>query len=299
MSYIQNQGAGGGGSGTVTNTGGALTSNAVVLGAGGNDTKVSTGITTNGASELDVGIAGGAAGVVGLNGSTSGKATFTAPAIAGTVTNPVVASNQISVPGVQLATQAGTVTGIYNSAASNVVIFSGATQAILFNASQAQIASGIYANFLGNKKFVTADFTTAASTALQIITGLSFVIPVVAFNFNFHCSLTYSQATANAAVAFGIQAATNAPTNIFANGIQQITTGPPATVVTGTLATLTTTTATNIVSGTPGATATNYVVHLDGTIELAASANTINFMVSTATAGDAVTVLRGGYAVLY
>jgi hypothetical protein len=68
--------------------------------------------------------------------------------------------------------------------------------------------------------------------------------------------------------------------------------------VTGTLATLTTTTATAIVTGTPGATATNYTAELDGTIE-SPSANTINIMVSTATAADAVTVLRGSYCQLY
>jgi hypothetical protein len=91
------KGASGGGSGTVTNTGGALTANAVVLGAGGNDTKVSTGITTNGAAELDVGVSG-TNGVFGLNGSTSGKATFTAPAVAGTSTNAVVMTNVLTSP---------------------------------------------------------------------------------------------------------------------------------------------------------------------------------------------------------
>jgi len=39
MSYISNPGAAGG-AGTVTNTGGALTANAVVLGAGGNDDRL-------------------------------------------------------------------------------------------------------------------------------------------------------------------------------------------------------------------------------------------------------------------
>lgn len=48
-------GGGGGGAGTVTNTGGALTANAVVLGAGGNDTKVVTGLTAVGSNELDIG----------------------------------------------------------------------------------------------------------------------------------------------------------------------------------------------------------------------------------------------------
>jgi hypothetical protein len=89
--------SGGGGSGTVTNTGGNLTLNAVVLGNGTSDTKVSTGIVTNGASELDVGVSG-TNGVFGLNGSTSGKATFTAPAVAGTSTNGVTASNNMLVP---------------------------------------------------------------------------------------------------------------------------------------------------------------------------------------------------------
>lgn len=40
----------------------------------------------------------GTAGVLTLVGSTSGTATFTAPAVAGTTTNPVVASNAITMP---------------------------------------------------------------------------------------------------------------------------------------------------------------------------------------------------------
>jgi hypothetical protein len=44
-----------GGSGTVTNVGGALTANAVVLGAGGADTKVLTSIVTDGISQLSLG----------------------------------------------------------------------------------------------------------------------------------------------------------------------------------------------------------------------------------------------------
>lgn len=151
----------------------------------------------------------------------------------------------------------------------------------------------------GNKAFVTTNFTTAASTALQAITGLTFNFPAVAHNWNYSCRLSYSQATGTAAVAFGIQAATNNPTNIFGNGTQQITVGPPATYVSGTLATLATTTATNIVSGTPGATGTNYTVTLGGTLELGASLNAVSIMVSTATSGDAVTVLRGSSCQLF
>jgi hypothetical protein len=157
--------------------------------------------------------------------------------------------------------------------------------------------SAVTANFVRgtNTVRVASNFTTAANTNLQAITGLTWTFIPTAQSYSFHCSLTYSQGTANAAVAFGIQSVTAAPTNIFANGTQQITVGPPATFTTGTLATLTTTTATAIVSGTPGATATNYVAQLDGTIENPAAENTAVVMVSTATAADAVTVLRGSY----
>jgi len=145
---------------------------------------------------------------------------------------------------------------------------------------------------------VASNFTTANNTNLQTITGLVFNVPG-GQNYSFHCALSYSQATANVAVAFGIQSATTSPTNIFANGTEQITVGPPATFVTGILPTLTTTTATSIVSGTPGATATNYTAQLDGTIELPSGADAINIMVSTAAGADAVTVLRGSYCQLF
>jgi hypothetical protein len=116
-------GGGGGGSGTVTNTGGNLTLNSVVLGAGTNDTKVSTGITTNGASELDLGVAG-TNGALGLNGLTSGKATLTAPAIAGTVTNPVTISNVFAGPD---GTSAAATYGFTSCASCGVRVTSGFT----------------------------------------------------------------------------------------------------------------------------------------------------------------------------
>jgi len=129
-------------------------------------------------------------------------------------------------------------------------------------------------------------------TALENITGLSWVFPAVGTNWNFHCHIGYSQAVGTAAVAFGIKATTNNPTNIFATGQMYTASG---TVVTGVLATLATQTATNIVTGTPGGTGTNLPVDLYGTLELPSSAVTINIMVSTATAADTVTVLRGSY----
>jgi hypothetical protein len=77
----------GAGAGTVTNTGGALTANAVVLGAGGNDTKVVAGITTDGTSKVnlasggaftinsDVGLSRIAANQMAVGNGTAGNET--------------------------------------------------------------------------------------------------------------------------------------------------------------------------------------------------------------------------------
>lgn len=146
---------------------------------------------------------------------------------------------------------------------------------------------------------VASDFTTTANTNLQTITGLSWTLAAnTAQNVPFSCHLAYSQGTAVAAVSFGIQAATVSPNNIFATGAMYTT----ATASTGgVLATLSNTTATAIVTATPGAIGTVYVADIDGLIEnpSSGSANTINLMVKTATAADAVTVKRGSYCRLY
>lgn len=298
---------------TCTTSAASLTSNALLKGQGGQAMAASAvatddgttltytgtgGVLSNNAGGLKAGANGGSAGVLHLLGSTTGDSTCTAPAVAGTVTNPVTCTNWLATPGLSFVNPvatAGTPTGVFNSASQNIVFLSNGVQWMFGNQNEVLTTKPFHQTG-GNLLFVTANFTTAANTSLQTITGLAFTHTASnANNWNFHCALSYSQATANAAVTFGIQAATNSPTNIFATGTEQITVGPPATFVTGILPTLTTTTATNIVSGTPGATATNYTVTLDGTLELALSANTINFMVSTATSADAVTVLRGSY----
>ena len=66
----------GGGAGTVTNTGGALTANAVVLGAGTADAKVVGGIVTDGTSQLQLGVAGASVGAVVLANATTGTVTL-------------------------------------------------------------------------------------------------------------------------------------------------------------------------------------------------------------------------------
>lgn len=80
-------GGGGAGAGTVTNTGGVLTSNAVVLGAGNADTKAVAGVSTDGVSALNLGVAGASVGKVVLANATSGTVTIQPPTGAlGTVT---------------------------------------------------------------------------------------------------------------------------------------------------------------------------------------------------------------------
>lgn len=78
--------ASGGGSGTVTNTGGNLTANSVVLGAGTVDTKVVAGITTDGASQLNLGVNATTLGKLKMFGNTSGDVTIQPAAAAGTAT---------------------------------------------------------------------------------------------------------------------------------------------------------------------------------------------------------------------
>lgn len=81
---------------TSWNTSALLTANSPILGGGaGTAPKTATFLTTNGTSELDIGVIGGGNGALGLKGNTSGIVTFTAPAVAGTSTNPIIISNAI------------------------------------------------------------------------------------------------------------------------------------------------------------------------------------------------------------
>lgn len=74
------------GGGTVTATGGALTANSIVLGAGTTDTKVVAGIITDGTSVITLGVNTTTIGKLKLFGNTSGDATIQPAAVAGTAT---------------------------------------------------------------------------------------------------------------------------------------------------------------------------------------------------------------------
>jgi hypothetical protein len=145
---------------------------------------------------------------------------------------------------------------------------------------------------------VAGDFTTAANTALQTITGLTFTLPAnTAANYPLRCEILYSQATAAVADQFGIQAATFNPTNIMAKG--DVATSASATTF-GNVPTLATTTATAIVTFTPSAITTVWNARLTAMIENPsnASTQTVNVMVQTSNSADLVTVKRGSYCVI-
>lgn len=81
------------GGGTVTAIGGSLTSNALMLGAGTTDSKVSTGLTTDGAGKITHGVAGSVVGTIDLKNATSGTITLSPPTGAlGTVTVTIPAA---------------------------------------------------------------------------------------------------------------------------------------------------------------------------------------------------------------
>jgi hypothetical protein len=145
----------------------------------------------------------------------------------------------------------------------------------------------------------TAD-TSTAGASFTAATGLTWTIPVTtAINYPFHCELTWTQATAATANAFGIQTATNAPTAGALNGLA--TTGNTAVVraaVTG----YNTASAQTIVTATPGAAAQTDSVVLDGFIEQPSSSGTsvVSIGVATTSGGtDITTIKRGSYCRLF
>jgi hypothetical protein len=154
--------------------------------------------------------------------------------------------------------------------------------------------------FPGNILTVASDFTTAANTSLQAITGLSWLMPQnQAAVASFSCHLMYSQATAAVADQFGIQDVNVNPTNIAAKA--QVNTSATAFTA-GNLPTLVNNNPTAIVTFTPSAITTVWNADITGLVEQPSAGNatqTIQIMVQTSTAGDAVTVKRGSYCRIY
>jgi hypothetical protein len=108
--------------------------NQITGGGGGN---------TCGSPTCTVSTAGVGNGVLALSGNTSGRATFTAPAIAGTTTNAVVSSNVVNAPGYSLVNGSipASATGMFNTAANNITFESGGSNDLTLNTSAFQIFS--------------------------------------------------------------------------------------------------------------------------------------------------------------
>jgi hypothetical protein len=147
----------------------------------------------------------------------------------------------------------------------------------------------------------TANFTTA-STSLVTITGLTWTFPAANRNYAFNCRISYSQATAAALDAFGVQATTTAPTNLYA--AMRVSTGLAVTGVDATLPVLATTTATNIGTFTPsaagaiGTVADIFVADVWGYLEQGAGATTLNIMALSGSGSDSLTIYRGSSCTL-
>lgn len=159
------------GTGTVTHTGGALTSNAVVLGAGTDDAKVVAGIITDGTSKLTLGVAGTSVGTIQVNNATSGSVTVTPPTGA-------IGSVNLTWPGttgVIALLNTNNFTGtqtIAEAVGSSALVLTGATQTSSFpviNATQTWNASGTTFTFL--KGNVTNTASAAGSLLLDLQIG--------------------------------------------------------------------------------------------------------------------------------
>lgn len=135
------------GSGTVTNTGGNLTANSIVLGAGTTDTKVVAGIITDGAAKITLGVAGSSVGSVDFKNATSGTVTLNAVTGAlGTVTLLLPAASDTlvgkattdaltnkSVNGMTITSSTGTftLTNAKTLAVTNTLTFSGTDSTVM------------------------------------------------------------------------------------------------------------------------------------------------------------------------
>jgi hypothetical protein len=179
-----------GGGGTVTATGGALTANAVVLGAGTTDTKVSTGITTDGTAALTLGVNATTIGTVKMFGNTSGDVTIqptaaagtatvqTFPATTGTLVNRVTTGNGVSASNTDgaLSFTLGAITPTTvngNTFTTGSSTYTGtAAQTYTFPATTATIARTDAANtFTGVQTFSTPIATASVATMTATVGG--------------------------------------------------------------------------------------------------------------------------------
>ena len=152
----------------------------------------------------------------------------------------------------------------------------------------------------GNTQRLTADATPITATTPGTIVFTWGALPVSS-NWSFMCRIIYNQqSTAVAGDGIAVQGATNAPTRLDAWGKIDIT-DPASTNYTGSAGSalnITSTTATSVVTATPGAITTVYQAEVNGTIQVGASASTLNILMFTGNASDSVTPKAGSFCTL-
>lgn len=196
--YLKNNGSGTftyetpAGAGTVTNTGN-LTSNSVVLGNGTTDTKVVAGITTDGTSQLNLGVNATTIGKVKMFGNTSGDATIQPAAVAGTatvITLPIVSGTLMlntATSGVAASPTANGTTTVTHSLGRipTIIRIYGLGGFTNNNSAVPQTQSTGLWTSSGNTCLYQRYNATAVTTAQAVETSTSFAIFIGTSNGNF------------------------------------------------------------------------------------------------------------------
>lgn len=310
--------AGAGGAGTGTNSVGGA-GGSVTLTAGNGGVSLGTGVNANGGNIVVV------PGTAGSGGSgTAGKAG--AFQVGSSAPSPVIGTSGGSMFGCGTAPTGISANGtIYCNASNFPDLLSGTTdlgaavaEASIIGANvipkavgtnpqlaASSISDGATAGLTSTANMLKGGNTvrlTANATAITATTPGTIVLTLgalpVSTNFSFRCAILYNQQTAAVAgTGFAIQGATNAPTRLDAWG--QMYTSNAGVSAGGSVQNLTTTTATSVVTGTPSAITTVFQAIIDGSVQVGASATTLNLLAFTGNASDSITIQAGSYCSIH
>lgn len=222
------------GGGTVTNTGGNLTSNAVVLGAGTTDTKVSTGITTDGTAQINLGVNATTIGKLKMFGNTSGDATIQPSAVAGTATVQTLPATTGTL--VNRVTTANGVSASNSDGAFTVTL--GAITPTTVNGNTISTGTGTLTLGAG-KTFTSSNTLTLAGTdgsTLNVGTGGTLGTAAYTASSAYEVPLTFSTGLTRSTNTVTVNMSQNIATlsNLISNGIVTTSGGTGALSVTST-----------------------------------------------------------------